>query len=273
MDTNQNVSKAEWLCAALIDFLPIAIIDRLFYAVTYIIWSFSLCSAKMEDGSLSWNNTDNQNFISNVNIAFLALYAAYILLKDAFGWSLGKRILGIKLQKNDEKAGKLVCVLRNMLLAICFGVGFYCIRHYQNFNNFLLNLFFFYCVAELLCVSFTNRTIGDNICQLKMVRNDDFVPGKINDHTYCIVTIIVLYVMTSALFVTFVKIEGCDMDSVYINSLVDMGVRTLIFILAYSFLLYKLIKPKGFRWTAIILFSLIKLGFSFKLISELYSKF
>ena len=108
-----NVSKAEWLCAALIDFLPIAILTEIPTMVNMIAGIVSYCTR--EPGSYSWHTP---SLSQTVFVVLMILSALYLLLKDSFGFSLGKRIMGIKLQKEENDASMALCLLRNLILAL-----------------------------------------------------------------------------------------------------------------------------------------------------------
>ncbi len=261
MNNSQNVSKAEWLCAALIDFLPIAILVQIPGIAYNIATIISYCTRDPE--SRSWHSPSMSN---NVSTIVMALSALYLLLKDTFGLSLGKRIMGIKLQKGGNDASMFLCLLRNLILALFCIRCFILIINPQTTSFFLrslfVNLFFVYCVAELLCVNFTNRTIGDTICQLQMVRRENYVPTKVNDRTFCIIAIIVLFALTMDVFMPRAYLlRRLYFSSVYL-------VPALVKSVVYSFLLFKLIKPKAFRWTAIILVVLIECGIALKYVLE-----
>ena len=220
MNNPQNVSKAEWLCAALIDFLPIAILGCLRGVANLILFRAA--------------RNINIHIIDITDLTIYIIFfwgaALYLLLKDAFGLSIGKRIMGIKLQKEGNDASMGWCLLRNLILALFYVHCFIPVVNPDTTNFFLGNLFFFYCVAELLCVCFTNRTIGDNICQLQLVKRENYVPTKVNDHTFCIIAIIILCSLTIAIFTPFSPWGCCT----------------------------ALIKPKVFRWKSIILVVLMQ---------------
>lgn len=273
MSNSQNVSKAEWLCAALIDFLPIAILTKLPIIVYNIAAIVSYCTK--DQGNHSW---ESPSMRENVSIILLCLSALYLLLKDSFGLSLGKRIMGIKLQKEGEDAVMDLCLLRNLVLALFYVHCFIFIIDPGNTNFFLKNLFFFYCIAELICVYFTNRTIGDNICQLQLVKCENYVPSKLNNRTFCIIAIILLFTLVVDSFVP--RFYWGDLSAYQYQLLHDHKFIKLYYLsiylppalvqsVVYSFLLYKLIKPKAFRWTAIILIVLIKMGITLKLVEAL----
>ena len=264
MNNSQNVSKAEWLCAALIDLLPIAILGRL-HGVANIILDIIFRAAK----NINIHIIDITWFIditwSTIYIIFFWGAALYLLLKDAFGLSLGKRIMGIKLQKEGNDASMGWCLLRNLILALFYVHCFIPVVNPDTTNFFLGNLFFFYCVAELLCVCFTNRTIGDNICQLQLVKRESYVPTKVNDHTFCIIAIIILCSLTIAIFTPFFP-WGDEATLILTNyrefkklyCLNRIFIPALVKSMVYSFLLFKLIKPKLFRWKSIILVVLMQ---------------
>ena len=153
MNNSQNVSKTEWLCAALIDFLPIAILGRLHGVANLILFRAAR--------NINTHIIDITDL--TIYIIFFGGAALYLLLKDAFGLSIGKRIMGIKLQKKGNDASMAMCLLRNLILALFYVRCFILVVNPDTTNFFLGNLFFFYCMAELLCVYFTNRTIGQHL--------------------------------------------------------------------------------------------------------------
>ena len=264
-----NVSKAEWLCAALIDFLPIAILTEIPTMVNMIAGIVSYCTR--EPGSYSWHTP---SLSQTVFVVLMILSALYLLLKDSFGFSLGKRIMGIKLQKEENDASMALCLLRNLILALFYVRCFIFVVNPDTTNFFLRNLFLFYCIAELLCVNFTNRTIGDNICQLQLVKRENYVPTKVNDHTFCIIAIIILCSLTIGIFMPFYHWKDVstlmhDHDFRKLYYLNMFFVPALVKSMVYSFLLFKLIKPKAFRWTAIVFIVLIECGIALKYVHEI----
>ena len=271
MNNSQNVSKAEWLCAALIDFLPIAILTNIPIIANRIVGIVSYCTR--DPKSHLWQSPSTSQTVS---VVLMILSALYLLLKDAFGLSIGKRIMGIKLQKEGNDASMGWCLLRNLILALFYLRCFILIVDPDTTNFFLRNLFSFYCIAELLCVNFTNRTIGDNICQLQLVRRENYVPTKVNNRTYCIIAIIILWCLTAGIFApcfywgdmptVLLQMHDRDFRKLYYSSICLAPV--LVNSVVYSFLLFKLIKPKAFRWTAIILVVLIECGISLALVHE-----
>ena len=250
-----NVSKTEWLCAALIDFLPIAILGCLHGVANLILFR----------AARNINTHIIDITAQTIYIIFFWGAALYLLLKDAFGLSIGKRIMGIKLQKEGNDASMALCMLRNLILALFYVHCFIPVVNPDTTNFFLGNLFFFYCVAELLCVCFTNRTIGDNICQLQLVKRENYVPTKVNDHTFCIIAIIILCSLTIAIFTPFFP-WGDESTLILTNYreyhklyCLNMNfIPALVKSMVYSFLLFKLIKPKVFRWKSIILVVLMQ---------------
>ena len=173
--------------------------------------------------------------------------------------------MGIKLQKEGNDASMGWCLLRNLILALFYVHCFIPVVNPDTTNFFLGNLFFFYCVAELLCVCFTNRTIGDNICQLQLVKRENYVPTKVNDHTFCIIAIIILCSLTIAIFTPFspwgdeatlILTNYREYHKLYCLNMIF--IPALVKSMVYSFLLFKLIKPKVFRWKSIILVVLMQ---------------
>ncbi len=254
MNNSQNVSKAEWLCAALIDFLPIAILGCLHGVANLILFR---AARNIHIIDITWF----------IDIIWTTIYiidhggaALYLLLKDSFGLSLGKRVMGINLQKEGTDTSLILCISRNLILVVCYSFGFI----HETTNFFLGNLFFFYCIAELLCVYFTNRTIGDNICQLQLVKRENYVPTKVNDHTFCIIAIIILCSLTIAIFNPFfpwgddtlILTNYREYHKLYCLNM--NFIPALVKSMVYSFLLFKLIKPKVFRWKSIILVVLMQ---------------
>ena len=253
-----NVSKAEWLCAALIDFLPIAILNNLPHIVYNIITAVSY-SSYFKTGEGSWHNPVDAVLSNKISLILMVLSAVYLLTKDAFGICLGKRIMGIKLQREGNDVGMAFCLLRNLLLAVFFMRCFTLTGDPVNIGNFSRNIFFIYCVAELVCVNFTNKTIGDNIFQLQLVRDENFVPSKINNRTNCLIVTCILFAMYPNFCLPNFAVNHLHES---LQKLVFF-IPALIQVIAFSYLFFKLIQPKAFRRTAIILFFLVQFGMLF----------
>lgn len=273
IDSNnkQNVSKAEWLCAALIDFLPIPIIGSLIQVVYYTADTISYWSTEMGSNHFVWHASYFQAS-HNLNYVLYSLGTLYLLLKDTLGPSLGKRIMGLRLQKEGNDVKKpLLCILRNALLAFSYGQF---ISHPDlTVTSFMIrNTFFIYCIAELACVCTTHKTIGDHIMQLELVRAEDFTPGKVNNRTYCIITIILMFAMTSNYFMPNLfpteSITSLGLEQMKKISISSVASSKLIQAFGYAYLFNKLIQPKAFRWTAIILIILLHLGFLLKVVVD-----
>lgn len=70
----------EWLCAELLDLIPLRLLSCV----------FSIVSAYKFD----------RIFDSDINVVFSLIAFLYLLLKDCWGGSLGKRIMGITISRN-----------------------------------------------------------------------------------------------------------------------------------------------------------------------------
>lgn len=86
-----KISKVEWFAAALIDLIPLSIFINIFPIFSDFKFGF------------------------DTNIVFSVISFAYLLLKDCWGASLGKRIMGITVKKNGSSANGFILSLRNLL--------------------------------------------------------------------------------------------------------------------------------------------------------------
>ncbi|MBO4333888.1 MAG: RDD family protein [Paludibacteraceae bacterium] len=248
MSNTKKISNAEWLCAALIDLLPISTFERLtnYCLTTYYVF---LSHNVSKDAIIDY--TDVVKYL--LSVAFV-----YLLFKDAFGGSLGKRIMGISLEKEGQDINIGRSLVRNFLPAICYA---HCFTGLIGVHNIVMaNLFVIYCIAELLCVRFTNKTIGDNLCGTELEKSDGFTPGKINNRNYCLITILLLLFFTKENITPVISNDTIQTSRDALRDLVQESLRCLVQIFCYSFVLYKLIKVTAFRWVSIILIGLPIIG-------------
>lgn len=245
MSNIKKISNAEWLCAALIDLLPISIFFETFNCLTsYYLTSYYIIHSHNVSKDAIINYTDAVKYL--LPVAFV-----YLLFKDAFGGSLGKRIMGISLKKEGEDINIGRSLVRNFFPAICYAN---CFTGLIGVHNIVMaNLFVIYCIAELLCVHFTNKTIGDNLCGTELEKSDGFTPGKINNRNYCLITILLLLFFTKENITPQLVNDTTKMPQIVLNCLVEIS--------CYSFVLYKLIKVTAFRWVSIILIGLPIIGY------------
>ncbi len=251
MSNTKKISNAEWLCAALIDLLPISIFFETFNCLTTCYFHYIILSHNVSKDAIINYYTDVVKYL--LSVAFV-----YLLFKDAFGGSLGKRIMGISLKKEGEDINIGRSLVRNFLSAICY---VHCFTQFIGVHNIVMaNLFVIYCTEELLCVHFTNKTIGDNLCGTELEKSDGFTPGKINNRNYCLITILLLLFFTKENITPVISNDTIQTSRDALRDLVQESLRCLVQIFCYSFVLYKLIKVTAFRWVSIILIGLPIIG-------------
>ena len=245
MNEGKKISNAEWLCAFMIDLLPISLLNVFLNVILITFLTFEI-------GTI-------QEAIRTISITTALLVFPYLLLKDAFGGGLGNKIVGITVSKNGEKPSFFISILRNFLLAICFVLPPF-LSSWTNNNFLIINTLFFFIAVELVCVRLTNKTIGDAICRTELDRSENYVPNKINNRTLCITTIIIIFTFTKNFFTPNFHLSPTSTSLSQLILSQNFIVPTLVVSLIYSYLLYKLIKPVAFRWAAILILLLLRLA-------------
>ncbi len=148
MSDTKKASRVEWLCAAMIDFIPAVFFRQL-------------------TGFLS-----HDLGFSDLSYVLAILLAVYILLKDFFfdGRSVGKRLVGIQIVR-PEDSDKFRLILRNLplsLMVLLWG--------WQEFSiptSMWLLGFVFYMWANFICVALKRKTLGDCLAHTSLVVCED----------------------------------------------------------------------------------------------------
>lgn len=257
MEVGDKVTKAEWLCSALVDLLVLVLISK-------------VCSIF---GTLLSNNTDGPNLLLHYYKYFTnALFFLYLLTKDLFfnGKSLGNRMLGVSVHKDGKPLSVVFSLLRNLPLAL-----FYCrlFLSTMGMNNlFTANLFVFYTICELLVVNYTGRTIGDLIVGSNMVKDEQSqvdLSDKYDNRTIYILSSMIVFFFVFGMFnpcfymapdVTDYSNSDTREKMVIANMVAPLSLY-LTFFVGQGFLIHKLCKAKKFANVVIVLFALILLGF------------
>lgn len=258
MEESNNVTKAEWLCSALVDLLVLVLISK-------------FCSIF---GTLLSSNTDGPNLLLHYYKYFtIALFFLYLLTKDLFfnGKSLGNRMLGVSVHKDGKPLSVVFSLLHNLPLAL-----FYCrlFLPTMGMNNlFTANLFVFYTICELLVVNYSGRTIGDLIVGSNMVKNEQsqvVLSDKYDNRTIYILSSMIVFFFVFRMFnpcfymapdVTLFHSNSDTTEKMIIANMVAPLSLYLTFFVGQGFLIHKLCKAKKFANVVIVLFALLLLGF------------
>ncbi|MCQ2190717.1 MAG: RDD family protein [Paludibacteraceae bacterium] len=247
MGKYNSVSKVEWLCAAFIDLMLLGLISgcisilRLLDFYTYK----SIISA-------SFAMYETNEYFTNI---ITVVSFIYFITKDLYfkNRSLGKKIMGIAIEKDGQPLSPATLIIRNLPLALFFAhlfLGFIGIK-----NLFVGNLFITYFVADMLCVNYTGKTIGDHICKSDLVKVDSeqvILSDKYSNHFLLIVICMILYHFIQSMFYPCLyiydakpydieKFAEAARDSAIFNCISV----SLAYVVGYSFFIYKLSGPKS----------------------------
>ena len=247
---NNKASKAEWLCAALIDIFTIVYIIRIIYYLCSFL-PLNLCDT----------NTDN-------DVILHILFFLLLVSKDLFFGqrSFGKHVVGIAVEKENRTLPAWLLLLRNLPLAL-FYVHFFLpscgIKNLVTENSFV-----FYYVLEMLCVNFTGKTIGDHICGSELTRKEaeqTALSDKFDNRTVLIVTCMILFFLCNSVFFPCLVLPIEDFNLYKDMEIQELRRYVLLqdikqwggFLTAYSFFIYKLFKPKGLKIAVIAVMALM----------------
>ena len=140
MDDTKKASRVEWLCAAMIDFIPVVLFSYL-----EIFLGKHLC-------------------LSETISALAILLAVYMLLKDYLfdGRSWGKRFVDIRVVW-PEDSDKACLIYRNLPLSLMILLwGWRDLEQIIHIPYYMLRFgFVLYIWADLICVALKGKTLGD----------------------------------------------------------------------------------------------------------------
>lgn len=224
MNDTKKVSRIEWLCAAMIDFIPAVLFTYL-----EIFLKKHLC-------------------LSETISALAILLAVYMLLKDFLfdGRSLGKRFVDIRVVW-PEDSDKTRLVYRNLPLSLMILLwGWRDLEQIILFPSHWLRLgFVIYMWADLICVALKGKTLGDCFAHtsLEVSGDPNYVLHKsATKRIACFVIVLILslyeagYISPSNLLLTGKPLEDYSLVF-YVNSLY------YIFLFSCSlFVSYKIIR-------------------------------
>ena len=255
MEAGNKVTKAEWLCSALIDLLVLMLISKVFNILSIIFFS---------------NNSDGKDTLLQYYTYFtITVSFLYFLTKDLFfnKRSLGNRTVGISVRKDGKQIPVVLSLLRNLPLAL-----FYCrlFLPTMGINNlFTANLFVFYTIFELLVVNYTGRTIGDLIVGSNMVKDEQsqvVLSVKYDNRTIYILSSMIIFFFVLGNFKPCFYISpdvsqiSSDIDYIkkyQIAQVLNTFCTYLTFFVGQGFFIHKLCKAKKFSNVVIVLFALV----------------
>lgn len=224
MDDTKKASRVEWLCAAMIDFIPVVLITYL-----DIFLNRHMC-------------------LSGTMSALAILLAVYMLLKDYLfdGRSWGKRFVDIRVVW-PEDSDKTRLVYRNLPLSLMILLwGWRDLEQIILIPSHWLRLgFVIYMWVDLICVALKGKTLGDCFAHtsLEVSGDPNYVLHKsATKRIACLVIVLILslyeagYISPSNLLLTGKPLEDYSLVF-YVNSLY------YIFLFSCSlFVSYKIIR-------------------------------
>lgn len=219
MSDTKKASRVEWLCAAMIDFIPAVFFRQL-------------------TGFLS-----HDLGVSDLTYVLAILLAVYILLKDFFfdGRSEGKRLVGIQIVRPEE-SDKSCLILRNLplsLMVLLWG--------WQEFSiptSMWLLGFVFYMWADFICFALKGKTLGDCLANTSLEVCEDQNNMFHKNTTKRIACLIVVLILTiyEASFISPVWPLILSQDFYYYSSFVDHYLFIYFPYLCVLYVFYKIIK-------------------------------
>lgn len=219
MSDTKKASRVEWLCAAMIDFIPAVFFRQL-------------------TGFLS-----HDLGFSDLTYVLAILLAVYILLKDFFfdGRSVGKRLVGIQIVRLEE-SDKSCLILRNLplsLMVLLWG--------WQEFSiptSMWLLGFVFYMWADFICFALKGKTLGDCLAHTSIEVCEDQNNIFHKNTTKRIACLIVVLILTiyEASFISPVWPLILSQDFYYSSSFVNHYLFIYFPYLCVLYVFYKIIK-------------------------------
>lgn len=241
MNDSKKVSRIEWLCAAMIDFIPIIIFSKL----EMIFLNQHLCFR-------------DAIFVATV------LLAVYMLLKDFLfdGRSIGKRFVNIRIVR-PENYDKDCLILRNLPLSVVLLMWLLC--DLNMFPSESRILFILYMWADIICFALKGKTIGDSLAHttLEVSENPNFLLQKnVSKRIACFVVVLILFgnegfsVSPFFLVKTFAETFNLlQIPTLYTHLFSFLfWINTLYTCVVYVYILYKMIDHKTLREMVVVLF-------------------
>ena len=223
MDDTKKASRVEWLCAAMIDFIPVVLITYL-----DIFLNRHMC-------------------LSGTMSALAILLAVYMLLKDFLfdGRSFGKRFVDIRVVW-PEDSDKSCLIIRNLplsLMVLLWG----CHDMSQIFelpSNWLKLGFELYIWADLICVALKGKTLGDYFAHTSLEVSGDpnyVLHKKATKRIACLVIVLILSLRV-ANFISPSNLLYIDESLMYILYPYVLYLAPFFPYMCALYVLYKIIK-------------------------------
>lgn len=240
MNDSKKVSRIEWLCAAMIDFIPITILSIL---ALLLLLHQNMCF---------------HNAITVMTVPF----AVYMLLKDFFfdGRSIGKRFVNIRIVR-PENSGKSCLILRNLPLFLVIFLWMFT-NIYKLSSEFRI-LFVLYMWADFICFSQKGKTIGDCLAHTTLEVSEDpsfLLQKNVSKRIACFVVVLVLFVsegfsVSPLHLVTTLKDIFITQQNQSLFTYSLHYINILYPCVIYVYILYKMVEHKPLRIMVMALFS------------------
>ena len=200
MNNSKKASRIEWLCAAMIDFIPIISFEALRGFLKQCL------------------------FLKETIYVTIILLAVYMLLKDFFfdGRSIGKRFVNIQIVR-PENSRKSCLILRNLPISLVTLIWLGSLD-IEMIPLSLCIMFSLYMWADFICFALKGKTIGDCLSHttLEVSENPNFLLQKnVSKRIACFVVALILF-----------GFEGISVSPYLLNILFD---ETLISLLNLSY--------------------------------------
>lgn len=239
---SKKVSRIEWLCAAMIDFIPIIIMYSFCHLFTGILfYDYEFYFSK-------------ELYFRDITFVPTILLAVYMLLKDFLfdGRSIGKRFVNIRIVR-PENFGKFRLILRNLPIFLVTLIVLFSNTIIDFLPYKLSHVFPLYMWADFICFATKGKTIGDCLAHTNLEVSEDpsfLLQKNVSKRIACFVVVLILF-----------RFEGFYVSPGELARLLDLSytqyqyLYILFQFVAYVYIFYKLIEYRHLRGMVVALFS------------------